>query len=128
MKSRVSKSSPVQYQIADFVQQRLRENNPLASVTLDEFCYALFDNFRVSQNKPKGLRLSTMGNSFMRRHFDSFEFALEEPLVGKILVDMDKAMLKPYYLTKKKVTFYDETDAAWFKLGGNNLKYFAGNL
>ena len=128
MTLRVSKSSPIQYQIADFVQKSLPEKNPLATATLEQMCYAVFENFRVSKGKPLGLRLTTFGNSYMRKRFESFSFELAEPVVGTILVQMDSAMLRPYYLTKKKIEFYDENDAAWFKLGGNDLKYFAGNL
>ena len=128
MKLETSKSKHIQYQIAEYIQNSLRENNYLANATLVEVCYAVFDNFRISNDIPKGLRLSTMGNRYMSKHFESFGFDLQEPLIGVVLINLDKAMTRPYYLTKKKVVLYDENDAAWFRLGGNDLKYFSGNL
>lgn len=128
MMSKDTNSSPIQFQIANFIQNSLPDTNPLAKSSLEEMCYAIFQNFRISNGKPIGLRLTTYGNNCMRRKFETFSFELSEPLIGTILIQMDQAMTRPYYLTKKKVQFYDQNDAAWFKLGGNDLKYFAGNL
>lgn len=129
MKLKITKNSPVQYQIADYIKEhsshyKLNFND----MELLEICYAIFKNFRISNNKPHGLRLTTLGNTYMGRFFEKHQFNLEEPLVGVVLINLDKAMSRPYYLSKKQVVFYDDNDAAWFKLGGHNLKYFAGNL
>lgn len=126
----LNSNSPIQFQIAGYIKERTVKNkNNFNDVEIVELCYALFKNFRYKEGfNPVGLRLTTLGNSCMRRWFDHHEFELQEPLVGSILIKLDKAMTRPYYLIKKKIVFYDEHDAAWFKLGGHDLKYFAGNL
>lgn len=131
MKFEITKDSPIQFQIAGYIKERsAKYKNNFNDDEVIDICYAIFKNFRVTNipNKPIGLRLTTVGNSLMRRWFAHHEFSLKEPLVGSILIKLDKAMTRPYYLSKKKIVFYDDNDAAWFKLGGHDLKYFAGNL
>jgi len=129
MKLEITKNSPIQYQIADYIKKHsARYKQSLAEEDIIEICNMCFKNFRISKGVPHGLRLSPLGNKYMRRWFSSHEFNLDEPIVGHVLIKLDQAMSRPYYLTKKQVTFYDDNDAAWFKLGGHDLKYFAGNL
>jgi hypothetical protein len=131
MTSNITENSAIQFQIAAYIKDKSRKykNNFNDDEVLD-ICYAIFKNFRVTNipNKPIGLRLTSVGNSLMRRWFAHHEFELDEPLTGKVLIKLDKAMTRPYYLTKKKVVFYDDNDAALFKLGGEGLDYFSGNL
>tara|TARA_B110000305_G_C19164920_1_gene504373 strand:+ start:189 stop:572 length:384 start_codon:yes stop_codon:yes gene_type:complete len=125
----LDKDNPVQYQISNYIAGNLnRPITGLSDQSNESQCHYLFKNFRVVNQKPVGLRLTAIGHKLLARHFTATEFHLEEPIIGLLLVNLDKAMKRPYYLSKKKVAFYDEHDAAWFKLGGNNLNYFAGNL
>lgn len=130
MKLEITKDSPIQFQIAAYIKERsAKYKNNFNDEEILDICYAIFKNFRCKQGQsPVGLRLTSVGNTLMGRWFAHHEFILEEPLVGEILIKLDKAMMRPYFLSKKKVVFYDDNDAAWFKLGGHNLKYFAGNL
>lgn len=128
MSLKTTKNEPIQYQIAEYIMNSLRDSNRLADASTIDMCYAVFQNFRLSNSVPKGLRLTTFGNRYMSKHFTSFEYPLAEELVGITLVNLDRAMTRPYYLTKKKVTFYDENDAAWFRLGGSNLQGFSKSL
>jgi len=124
-----TKSEHVQYQIAEYITTHL--TSPITGITdqlLQTQCYSLFKNFRLVNQLPTGLRLTATGHKLLSKHFTATEFHLADPIVGIVLVNLDQAMTQPYYLSKKTVAFYNEQDAAWFKLGGSNLSYFAGNL
>ena len=126
---KLNSSNPVQYQIAEFISKNLnRAIKDFTDQPTEIQCYSLFQNFRLVNNNPTGLRLTALGHKLMSRHFTATEFYLEQPILGIVLVNLDQAMTRPYYLSKKKVAFYDEHDAAWFRLGGEDLKYFSGNL
>lgn len=126
---KLNSSKPVQYQIAEFISKNLtRTIKNFTDQSPEAQCYSLFQNFRLVDNEPTGLRLTALGHKLMSRHFTATEFYLEQPITGMVLVNLDQAMKRPYYLSKKKVAFYDENDAAWFRLGGEDLKYFSGNL
>jgi len=125
----LNSSKPIQYQIAEFISKNLsRTIKNFTDQSPEDQCYSLFQNFRLVDNEPTGLRLTSLGHKLMSRHFAATEFYLEKPIVGIVLVNLDQAMTRPYYLSKKKVAFYDEHDAAWYKLGGEDLIYFSGNL
>lgn len=129
MRSKATKTDPIQYQIANYIKDRTKSyKHNFNEDTLIDICYVIFKNFRIVNNKPIGLRLTPIGNNFMRKWFSNHTFELDAPLVGSVLVQLDKAMLRPYYLTKTSVVFYDDKDAAWFKLGGSNLKQFSSSL
>jgi hypothetical protein len=121
------KSKPVQHQIAEYLAGKVRMQE-FADTLLEDKCHLIFKNYRVEQGVPVGLRLSATGHRLLARFITITEFKLITPIVGVILVDLDRAMKRPYYLSKQKIAFYDKEDAAWFKLGGHDLKYFAGNL
>lgn len=125
----LNNTAPVQYQIAQFISNNLKRSiKEFTDQSPEAQCYVLFQNFRLVGGLPTGLRLTALGHKLMSRHFTATEFYLEKPIVGIVLVNLDQAMKRPYYLSKKKIAFYDEHDAAWYKLGGEDLKYFSENL
>lgn len=87
-------------------------------------CYRMFDNFRVNHNIPQGLRLTTWGKNQLAKHFQSYEFENQALLNGKVLIKLDDAMEWPYYVSRAKLVLFNETDAAWFRLNGENLQEY----
>lgn len=85
---------------------------------------AIFYNYRTKNNMPMGLRLSTLGNKLLCKCYDCYKYQHSEKLNHKTLLILDKNMKWPYYLTKTHVIFYNQDDAAWFRLSGANLNTY----
>jgi hypothetical protein len=61
----------------------------------------------------------------LSKFFDCFSFDHSNILNGAVLIKLDSAMEWPYYVSKSKVVFFNETDAAWYRLNGENLQEYA---
>jgi len=99
--------------------------NNFSNLPIDQQCRKIFKNFRLKDNKPTGLNLTTFGHTLLQRYFETYKYEIDIVPVGKTRVNLDRAMTWPYYIGKATIVFYHPDDAAWFKLGGNNLEYFA---
>lgn len=85
---------------------------------------AIFYNYRTKNGVPVGLRLSTLGNKLLCQHFNSYKYQHSEKLNHKTLLILDKNMKWPYYVSNTVVVFYNQEDAAWYKLNGQNLNNY----
>jgi hypothetical protein len=123
----LKKNEPIQYQIISYIDKNLKK--PIRGYSeLEEYnkCHRIFHNFRVKDNKPIGIRLTTFGNSILHRYFDQYKYEDKILLNGKVVMKLDEAMMWPYYLNERKgkVIFYSQEDSAWFKLNGGKLVDF----
>jgi hypothetical protein len=119
----MTSNTPIQYQIVEYItQDLLRPVKNFSEYDLQEKCFRVFANYRLSNNQPKGIRLTNWGKSRLVKSFDSYTFETDTELTGKILVKLDDAMTWPYYVNKKTVVLFNQTDAAWFKINGGSLK------
>jgi hypothetical protein len=118
----MTSNEPIQYQIVNYINKNLlRPIKDFSDCSLQEKCYRVFANYRNSNDQPKGLRLTTWGKSRLEKSFESYKFETDTELTGKILVKLDEAMIWPYYVNKKTVVLFNQTDAAWFKINGSSL-------
>ena len=90
----------------------------------EQLFYKIFDNFRIKNGEPTGLRLTYLGNELLKRNFDYYEFSHDVTPTPKMYVKLDRGMEWPYYFTKKKLTLYSKEDASWFKLNGSEIGAF----
>ena len=82
---------------------------------------SIFKNLRRTGDNTYGLRLSTLGHKVMSKVFTCWEFEHIRLYNNKTLIDLDSAMTWPYYIGRDRVAFYNELDAAMFKLAGGEL-------
>jgi len=119
----ISNNEPLQYQIISWLDERLTKSiRGYTECNLQDKCFRIFANYRLEQEKPYGVKLTTFGNSVFARHFQKYEYENECLLNGKVLLKLDEAMTWPYYVNKKKVVFYSQEDSAWFRLNGSKLE------
>lgn len=90
----------------------------------DEMYRAVFENYRKVNNMPYGLRLTTFGNNLLSKHYKFYKYSNEEKIQNKTFIVLDKSMKWPYYLGRQIIVFYNEEDAAWFRLNGQNLNSY----
>jgi hypothetical protein len=95
-----------------------------SDLPLYDKCRAVFDNFRIRNSVPVGLKLTKFGNRLLKKHFQCYSYDTPISLTGKVLLSLDAAMTWPYYVDDTKIVFYSELDAGQFKLGGSDLGYF----
>jgi hypothetical protein len=61
----------------------------------------LFDNIRIKDNKPFGLRLTKDGYKWLKNHYDVYEVKLnKKKLVSKHILYLDKYLEFPYYIVE----------------------------
>lgn len=94
------------------------------SLNRKQLFYKIFDNFRMKNGQPCGLRLTYLGNELLNRNFDCFEFKHDINPTPKMYLVLDRKMTWPYYFTKKKIVLYCQEDASWYKLNGNDIEAF----
>ena len=117
-----SKNNPIQYQITEYISKNTKKAiRGFSELSTEGRCYRVFYNFRIINNTPQGLKLTTWGKNQLGKHFNSYEFDNEALLNGKVLMKLDSAMEWPYYVSRNKIVLFNETDAAWFRLNGQNL-------
>lgn len=90
----------------------------------DEMYRTVFENYRKVNDLPYGLRLTAFGNSLLSKHYKFYKYKNEEKIQNKTYVVLDKSMKWPYYLGRQIIVFYNEEDAAWFRLNGQNLNSY----
>jgi hypothetical protein len=93
-------------------------------LTQSEQLAMLFSNFRVNKDRPWGLRLTAIGNKLLGKHYNHYRYEHNDSVNHRVLIELDKNMKWPYYLTRSHVVFYSEEDAAWFRLNGNSLSQY----
>lgn len=117
-----STSNHIQYQIVKYIEENaersLKDYSELSEV---EKCYKVFDNFRLKNNIPQGLKLTRWGMTRLSKHFAVYEFTNDSLLNGKVLLKLDRVMKWPYYVSQNNIALFNSTDSAWFKLNGSNL-------
>jgi hypothetical protein len=131
MNCEITQNEPLQYQLIKYMDSvLLTKYTEYTALSIYDKCQAVFDNFRLNHGEPVGLKLSVFGNRIMSKCFDHYGFSSESQihLTGEMLVKLDQQMTWPYYLSSKKIVLYNEIDAACFKLGGCDLKYFTKSL
>lgn len=125
MKSPTSPTKPIQYQIVEYIDNSLlRPIQDYSELNMQDKCARVFSNFRMVNGEPKGIRLTTWGKSRLAKSFDTYKFENQSELTGKILVKLDEAMTWPYYVNKKSIVLFNQTEAAWFKLNGESLDQY----
>tara|TARA_R110001592_G_scaffold215888_1_gene469318 strand:+ start:313 stop:744 length:432 start_codon:yes stop_codon:yes gene_type:complete len=90
----------------------------------EQLAYKVFNNFRLDNGVPKGIRLSYLGNELLKRQFTAYDYSISINPTPKMYLTLDNHMRWPYYFTKKKMVFYDAEDSAWFKLNGSDISAF----
>jgi hypothetical protein len=85
----------------------------------------IFKNYRHTSKQRRGLRLTYIGDRVMSRRFASYSYETSEKISHKAILGLDKKMIWPYYIGKQHVSFYNQDDAAWFQLNGNNLNTYS---
>lgn len=95
-----------------------------AKYTKDEILRLIFANYRLVEGGPAGIRLTSFGNTLLSKKYDHYKYKVSDLPNNKAVIALDKIMEWPYYLGKSTVTFYNENDAAWFRLNGNDINSY----
>lgn len=103
-------------------------SNSPKNLTEHEQLVMLFKNYRATHGKPQGLRLTGVGNEMLSKHYTQYCYEYTDTLNNKLLIELDKNMKWPYYLTRRQVVFHSEEDAAWFRLNGNSLSQYVNYI
>jgi len=62
----------------------------------------LFDNIRIKDNEPFGLRLTKEGFNWLKEHYDVYKITLsEEYLTGRHILYLDRYLEFPYYIIRR---------------------------
>lgn len=100
------------------------------SYSKDEIFRTVFLNYRIISGTPTGLRLTSFGNKILSKHFQTYKYPIQDEINNLVFVTLDKNMRWPYYLGTKSnhIVFYNEEDAAWFRLNGNSIKRYVESI
>lgn len=100
------------------------------SYSKDEIFRTVFLNYRIISGTPTGLRLTSFGNKILSKHFKTYKYPIQDEINNLVFVTLDKNMRWPYYLGTKSnhIVFYNEEDAAWFRLNGNSIKRYVESI
>lgn len=93
----------------------------VAEIPESERLKIIFRNYRTRGSHSQGLRLSNVGHKILSRVFDSWAYNHKTAITNKVILSLDSTMTWPYYIDKTTVVFYSTTDAAMFKLNGEEL-------
>lgn len=93
--------------------------------TQKDLLQLLFKNYRFIKQQHHGLRLTHLGVRILKKHYDHYSYGVAEKPSHQDFVILDKKMRWPYYISRKVATFFNENDAAWFRLNGENIGSFA---
>ena len=111
--------------IINYTTRRLGEDT---SFTEEELYRIVFTNFRITDGLPCGIRLTPFGNHLMSKKYDHYKYEYKGKVTNRSFIALDKCMKWPYYVGKKIITFYNEDDAALFRLNGNNINNYVDFL
>lgn len=110
---------------ADLVHTLAHSGITVDDLPVKQLLRKVFRNYRYSnQTQHCGIRLTTLGNQLLRKHYVAYDYTIDRRITNKSLLVLDQQMAWPYYVGNTRVTFYSENDAAWFCLNGNNLEDF----
>ena len=96
--------------------------------TDDQILSELFDNFRIEAGVTKGLRLSYMGNKFLKNFYEDYAYEIKRPVTHGTLLLLDKYQIWPYYISKNYIVFYNDIDASMFKMSNSDVNEYAETL
>ena len=88
----------------------------------------VFQNFRISEEKRLGLRLTWTGHTFLKDHYEEHYHKLDTPVSNKSLVLLDKYQVWPYYISRNSAAFYNDVDSSMFVLCNKNINEYAETL
>lgn len=88
----------------------------------------MFKNYRENSVATKGLRLTFTGLIVLRKHYTCYKYPNSNRISNRALLVMDREMQWPYYVSDGQIVFFNENDAAWFRLNGENLDDFTEQL
>lgn len=89
----------------------------------------LFHNYRYSTlDGHQGLALSYPGHTILRKYFENYVMDRDDQISLKLLLNLDKKMIMPYYIGSTKIFLYSSQDYAWIQLCGGRLTEYLENL
>lgn len=113
-------------QLQQHFLQQLKPHFP--DLTDKEILFQIFQNYRESQGKGRGLRLTHKGHTLASKYYETYTFTdIDKYQKGAILI-LDSHQQWPYYLSGNRVVFYEEIDASMFRIAGHNLDDYTRNL
>jgi hypothetical protein len=115
----------LQYQIA---LKMMQEHDTLQQYTIIDVCYMIFKNLQISETTFTGLRLTKLGNTLLKQHYDTYKFPVSEGIHNRLLLRLHDKMQWPYFLDRKTLWLFSEDDAMWLKLVSNDIEKFANSL
>jgi hypothetical protein len=80
---------------------------------------------------PASLRLSLAGLQFVKANLklQSYDFALPEELTNQNLLQLERQFKGMYYLLKReKIIVFEEEEAVWITMHGNDLVSYLNNM
>lgn len=107
----------------EFILKELKMDSP--AVSQQDQLASIFLNYRFSNGKHIGLRLTHKGMKALAKEFSCHKYEHNEIVSNKDLVYLDSNMTWPYYIDKGLVVFFSDVDAAWFKMNGDSIKEFS---
>jgi chaperone required for assembly of F1-ATPase len=98
----------------------------MSSADDNQLLNKIFRNYRAIKKSAHstGIRLTVVGNQLMHKHYTAYDYKFQGSRNHSVLVALDKNMLWPYYIGSTVITFYNQQDAAWFQLNGNDIEHF----
>jgi len=120
--------------IHEFILDKLRTSmlscfNDHEHLTDYDLLKLIFKNYTHRGGKHHGIRLSPTGYRFLKKEFDAYEYEnTEYKMANQSLMKLDKYMVWPYYVSHRKVAFFSQEDAAWFRLNGGTLADYVETL
>jgi hypothetical protein len=109
-----SKVNPNQVQVKILEDIRVLEH-PLSAIE-EIHPRTIFENYRRDGT---GLRLTSYGMRVCKKLYDSTTVALTTKPTTKELITLDKHLYWPYFINKKEITLFSESDAFDIKLYGD---------
>ena len=98
---------PLQNNVHEFLANKFIEEQHLElEIEKNELTHGviyalLFDNIRIKENVPFGLRLTSEGYNWLKKQYEVYEVKLnKKSLVSKHVLYLDKYLEFPYYVVK----------------------------
>ena len=88
----------------------------------------VFSNYRITEESPVGIRISNIGKTLLDPVLEKYTYDHEYEVSLGVLLHLDRNMLFPYHIDAQHITFYSKQDAAFFKMGGCDLKGFVKQI
>jgi len=92
--------------------------------------FKINDIFISSSQDNKNFRLTRFGKDVLVKHFSEYEIKLATELkqeTGNQIMNLDRYMVSPYYLSRGKLVIFEESLAAEFMLIGNDFDLWVEN-